>query len=110
LLRLINKFDRIVSSYNIESDYNPIKPSAKKIEEFGPKNTKILRTIVFFYKIEYIKTFRKTIVFYSNYSDIIKGNKKKIVILDNNKKDINILDKKKEQEEEIIIKENINKY
>jgi len=51
---LRNKLYKIDLTYIIKLSFNPIEPNVKEVEEFGYKRAKILSTIRFRYKVEYI--------------------------------------------------------
>jgi hypothetical protein len=107
LLKLKDKLYKLAPNYIIKPNYNPIKLNIKEVEEFGYKKARILRSLAFYNRAEYLiyKAFPKAKAFYYN---LIESNNKKINI-NNYKIDIDIF-KNKEKEEKKEIKGESIKY
>jgi hypothetical protein len=76
---LKDKLHKMVPDCIIEPDYDPTKPNAKEVEEFGYKRARILRTATFCDRAERMIPWPKAAAFYA---DLVMGGKGEMVILD----------------------------
>jgi hypothetical protein len=95
LPKLKDKLREIDPRYIIEPDYDLIESNVKEVKEFGYKKARILRSLTFRDKAEYIiyKAFFKRAAFYR---DLLIGSDREIDI-DDDKKDIDIFESYKEE-------------
>ena len=98
MLKLKDKLYKLAPNYIIKPNYNPIKLNTKEVKEFNYKKIRILKSLIFYNRAEYLiyKAILKTKAFYYN---LIKGNNRKINI-NNYKIDIKIFKSKEKEEKE----------
>lgn len=99
LLTLEDKLRGMVSDCIIDPDYNPTKPNAREMEEFGYETARILRKDKFHDRAKRMthEAFPKAAAFYAK---LAMGGGWEMAILDNNKNKIDILGNKEQEDDE----------